>query len=240
MLLGAPDKDRTIQPLDDYQKHSENARALKLALTQAERLHKDAIRRGDVAATDYMRRMHYVTVGLFAENLLRKTIANPDGFSDVERALVNKTRSQIDRWNLAVDLAFRRHYSVPFHIGIDASSIGVVRAGQYTLIMRLLKDRLEQIVSDRNKIAHAQWVWKLNSKGTQFSAAPTLLNYRQIAIRAKLVWEISEMISALAISEPTFDKVFDSHATKIGELESELDDDGYGELVAQLKSRTRN
>lgn len=237
--LGALGQGSKMSPLDDYRKHAENARALKRSLVQAERLHKDAIKRGNEPAVDYMRRMHYLTVGLFAENLLRKTISNPDGFSDVERALVSKTASQIDRWKLSVDLAFRRHFTVPFHVALDDKSIGKEREKQYALIDGLLAKRLAGIISDRNKIAHAQWVWKPNKKGTKFSAADPPVNYRQIKIRSDLVWEISEVITALVISEPTFDAVFARHFGKISGLETDLANDGYPALVLQLKSRVK-
>lgn len=76
-----------------YRKHSENARLVLKGLTQAERAHKAAIRSGQQVAIDFASRIHYMTVGLLAEALLRKLVADPSGFNDRERLLLAQERS---------------------------------------------------------------------------------------------------------------------------------------------------
>lgn len=159
-----------------FRKHSANLRAASAGMTQAERAHKAAIRRGDAPATDFAARMHQLMVGLLAEAHLGKIISDPGGFNAKERKLLSQEGSQIDRWLRAVELACRRHYGVPLHLEITVSTTAVGVPSQYAAINNLLRNDLETVVQDRNKLAHAQWQWLLNSKETAFtgSAAPPL------------------------------------------------------------------
>lgn len=230
----------TVPPAHPYRKHSQNARLVTKGLTQAERSHKAAIRSGQAVAIDFAARIHHMTVGILAEALLRKTIADPAGFNDRERKLLTQERSQLDRWKRAVDLAFRRQYGIQVHREIDTQSAGSVIAGQYNGILDLLDADLAEIIEDRNKIAHGQWGWLLNSRETAFTgAAPPALNYRAIAVRSELVREIEAVIRDLVVSEPTFARDYQSRYAQIQHLRAQLAGPDYPDLVDQLRRRHR-
>jgi hypothetical protein len=179
-----------------------------------------------------------MTVGLVAEALLRKIIADPAGFNSRERTLLSQERSQLDRWKRAVDLAFRRHYAVPIHLDVDTTSAGANAASQHKSVIDLLEHDLAEIIEDRNKIAHGQWSWLLNSKETSFKGAAALpLNYREIQARSKLVREIEALIRDLVISEPTFSRDYTRRYAKIQELKRTLDGADYDDLVKDIKRR---
>ena len=223
-----------------YRKHSDNARSILKGLTQAERAHKAAIAGGQPVAVDFAARVHHMTVGLVAEALLRKLIADPAGFNDRERVLLAQERSQLARWKRAVELAFRRHYAIPIHLAIDASSTSVEVAAQYSELVALLDDDLAEIIEDRNKIAHGQWAWTLNNKETAFTgAAPPPLNYRAIQARSKLVHEIADLIGDLIVSEPTFVRDYQRRFSQIQKLRTTLPGSDYPQLVAEIKARRR-
>jgi hypothetical protein len=101
-----------------FRKHSANLVAVKKGLVQLERLHRNAIRVGDRAAVDAVARFHMLAVGLMAEARLRKILWDPTGFNDRERRLLLR-ETQMNRWEAAVEYAFRRHYSVPVHRELD-------------------------------------------------------------------------------------------------------------------------
>ncbi len=90
-------------------------------------------------------------VGMLAEAHLRKIVSDPNGFNAKERRLLSQERSQLDRWLRAVELAFRRHYSIPIHLDITSPTATAVASGQYASLNGLLRNDLKDVIQDRNK-----------------------------------------------------------------------------------------
>jgi hypothetical protein len=225
-----------------YRRHAENLRRLSVGLTQSERIHKDAIRRADSNAMDYAARMHHLTVGLVAEAALRKILHDPSGFNDKERQLIQEQRNQLDKWKRAVELGFRRHHQIPIHLEIDATTAAATpTAAQYEDILSLLDGDLAGVIEDRNKIAHGQWEWMLNSRETAFTGpTPAPLNYRAIESRSKIIRQIGALINDLVVSPAVaFKRDFASHFALIDDFKKNLDGGDYQALVQQLRSRRR-
>lgn len=222
-----------------FRKHAENLAAVRQGLVQIERLHKAAIRRNDAAAVTHCRRMHLLTVGMLAEAFLAKICSDPSGFNERERHVLWSERSQIDRWIRAIDLAFRRHFAVLLHED-PFTSLPQTEATQYALLQELLDQELRPVIEYRNKAAHSQWVWLLNSKGTQFSGkADPPPNYRGTWARARLIEELADLIHILVVSEPTFQRDYDRSMTKVGEYRSNIDGADYSDFVAHLQRTKR-
>lgn len=99
---------------------------------------------------------------------------------------------------------------------------------------------MAEIIEDRNKIAHGQWGWLLNSRETAFTgAAPPALNYRAIEVRSRLVREIEAVIRDLVVSEPTFARDYQGRYAEIQRLRAQLSGADYPDLVDQLRRRHR-
>ena len=210
-------------------------------LLQLERLHKDAIRRGNQSALPLLRRLHMLTVGMMAEARLRKVLVDPGGFNDLERDSLRRARSQIDRWRLAVELAFRRQYAVLLHRTLDEDSLGLDAAARHSKILALLDGHLVTLISDRNKTAHAQWAWQLNSGETAFTGrAPRPLNYTAIKSRSEAIGIIGDIVHTLIVSEKTFQRDFDVLVQKLGVVEPLLDGDTHEDFVAALRRQRRS
>lgn len=221
-----------------FRKHSENLRAICAGLTQAERTHKAAIRRGDAAATDFSARMHQLMVGLLAEAHLRKIVNDPGGFNSKEQQLLTQERSQIDQWLRTVEFAFRRHYHVPLHLEIDEATTALGVPDQYDSIRNLLKDDLEPIVQDRNKLAHAQWRWLLNNKETDFTGrSKPPLNYLSLKRRGAIISALAELIHTLVVSEPTFHRDYVALYDSISQTRAQIDGADYPQFESFLRSR---
>lgn len=222
-----------------YRRLSENLRAAERGLTQVERTHRDAIRRNDEPAIEFAERMHQLMVGMNAEAALGKIANDPAGFNDKERDLV-LNRSQIGRWEKAVELAFRRHYSVPLHLEVDPSTVDARSAERYSEVTKILADDLAAVIEDRNKIAHGQWVWLLKSKRNEVRGpAPAPLNYTAIRARSKAIKAIAGLIYDLVVSEPTFQRDYDDHYRKIVEAHKSFDGADYPNYVVELRRRNR-
>ncbi len=229
-----------LEPDHPYRLASENLREVAQGLRQAERQHKDAIRRGDEAAIGFCRRVHLLMVGLVAEAALRKIIADPAGFNEKERNLLLREK-QMKRWLRTVEYAFRHHYLVPLHLEIDKDSVGEVAAGRYRQVVNILEAELEPIITDRNKIAHAQWSWLLNFKETAISGpASPPLNYRAIEHRSKAIGAIVDIVTDLVVSVPTSERDFEAHFAEVVRQRALFTGPDYQQLVGQLRTRKRN
>lgn len=222
-----------------FRRHSANLVAVKKGLIQLERLHRAAIKGGDQAATETLARFHMLAVGLMAEARLRKILWDPDGFNDRERHLLRNVVSQLDRWEAAVEYAFRRHYAVPVHRDLDQFILGAVPFKQYHSVVDVLRSHLSVVIDDRNKTAHAQWAWHLNNKETAFvGQAPKPLNYRAIKARSDLIEDIGGLVNVLAVSEPTFQRDFAAISAEINRLATLVDGNDYPAYVRDLRRQS--
>jgi hypothetical protein len=224
-----------------FRKHSGNLRAVVDGLVQAERSHKAAIRRNNTAEVGFAARIHQMMVALLAEAYLRKIIADPNGFNEVEVKLLAQKQSQESRWKRVVEFAFRRHYRVLLHEPMDATTLTATSAAQYDALTTMIEQDLVEVIGDRNKTAHAQWRWRLNSGETNFlpQPAPGPLNYQQIARRAKIIDRLARLVYVLAVSEPTFQRDFDETYAEITQLRAAIDGADYPQFVAELRRRSR-
>jgi hypothetical protein len=223
-----------------FRKHSENLRAVAAGLKQAQRAHKAAISGKDDAATDFLGRIHQVMIGLLAEAELRKIVSDPDGFNDKERSVLAQERSQLSRWKRAVELAIRRHYSVPLHLEISDTNTASGVAVQYETILNMLDGDLAFVIEDRNKLAHAQWKWLLNNPETYFKG-PALppFNYLASKRRGDIITRISRLVYTLTVSEPTFQRDYLTTYSEIVTIKADINGSDYPIYVKELRSRRR-
>lgn len=229
-----------LPPSHLFRRNSENLVAVRKGLTQAERWHKEAIRHGDPVAVDFAARIHTFMVGLTAECRLRKALTDTNGFNDREREII-RTGSQLDQWKKAVEYAFRRHYSIPIHLKIEDAGISQDAVTQYRDLSDMLSIDLAAVIDDRNKTAHGQWEWHLNSKETAVTGkALTPLNYIQIRERSKIIGHIAELVHILAVSEPTFRRDYQAAHAEILKSKANLDGASYPEFVTSIRSRRRS
>jgi hypothetical protein len=184
--------------------------------------------------------MHQLMVGMLAEAHLRKIVSDPDGFNPKERRLLSQERSQLDRWLRAVELAFRRHYSIPIHLDINASTSTAVASSQYTNLNSLLRNDLNNVIQDRNKIAHGQWEWFLNNNETALLGhAPLPLNYLASHRRSAVIKNLAGIIHALVVSERTFQRDYASFYQNITDMQSKINGADYPAFTLSLRTRRR-
>lgn len=220
-----------------FRKHAENLRAIVSTLTQVERAHKRAIRDGDAPSEMAMRVVHTLLLGVYAEARLRKILEDPTGFNDRERRLIWLEKSQDKRWLAAVDFATRRHYKVMSHQELD-DAVPVDALERVAAVSQLLEDDLAPVITDRNKLAHGQWVHQLKSRSEDaFVVDPATYDYNFVALRARerLLDYIARLVNVLAVSGPTFDRDFEGLMDKIDEAKADLDGIGYAVFAAQLR-----
>ncbi|MFG1952336.1 hypothetical protein [Micromonospora sp. NPDC048830] len=227
----------------EFERHSENLAAIGRGLTQIERAHKHAIRRNDSAAVETLARLHTLMLGVMAEARLRKIVADPNGFNERERQLIWRVNTQVGRWLEAVELAFRRHYSVLTHLAVDESSLGAPVFARFQEVRGLLSGDLQPVIEDRNKDAHGQWVWRLKSrKENEFQSdrAPLPLNYCAIESRRRVIVVIGELVHLLVVSQPGFDRHYAALMKRLDESRPRLQGAEYPQFVNQLRASKIN
>ncbi|MDG4666059.1 hypothetical protein [Mycobacterium sp. 236(2023)] len=197
----------------EFEKHADNLAEIRKFRIQIERLHKSAIRRNAAPEISALSRTQYLTIGIEAEAILRKIVADPTGFNDVEREVIWSVRSKVDQWLQVLDLAFRRHYQILLHRPLD-SALAAIPLTRYEELHAVVDDDLRPIVEQRNKIAHGQWVWQLKSRkenefisGGPQSSTP---DYLTLSLYSKMLDEIASLVLDLVVSRPTFEREFNS------------------------------
>lgn len=188
-----------------------------------------------------MRKVHTLLLGVYAESRLRKILEDPTGFNDRERALIWLVQSQDRRWALAVDFAARRHYGVMAHQSLSGS-LPAKALMRVEAVTQLLENDLAPVITDRNRLAHGQWTWQLKSRSENvFSTDQATFDYNYVALRARfhMLDFIGRVVNLLCVSEPTFDRDFDSLMHKIDQAKGDLDGSGYAALAAQLRRSRR-
>lgn len=221
---------------DNFRKHTENLTAVTAAITQIERAHKRAIRERDAPGESAMRKVHTLFLGVYAEARLRKIIDDPTGFDEDQRKAIWLKKSQLDRWKTAVEIAAMRHYG-----GKQGERLADVVPSEtlprFQEVLSLLNGDLEPVITDRNKLAHGQWVWQLKSQSDdQFTRIQASYDYNYVELRSRyaILDVTGQLVGILCVSEPTFNRDFDRLMSKIDSRRTELHGAGYKELVEQL------
>ena len=225
-----------------FTKSADNLREIEKSITQIERVHKNALRVNDKSQVAAMSLMHFLTIGIWAESRLRKVTFDPTGFNDADRAIIWDAGSQENRWKKCVELAFRRHYSIPIDVDINPTLMPQADYARYKHIIKLLSNKLAPVITSRNRIAHGQWVHHLKSKSEDrwiSSSALEVPNYCGLKARNEVLNQIGEIIGILVVSKPTFDRDYAHILKKLNSAEEGLDGKDQDEFVNSLRKSIR-
>lgn len=222
---------------ENYKKHSQNLAAVQKSLTQFERVHKQLIReRGSDTTIDAIARFHRLHVAVLAEASLRKIVTDPGGFSVQDQTDIWAERSQSDRWIKTVELAFLRHRKLV--LGPVQPQLNTQDSDRFEALRTLLSGELANTITDRNRTAHAQWVWHLKSgKDNAFKTGIVAdqLKYLQIVQQAQLVQSLARLINILVVSDRTFSRDFEKIMATIHSLQRVISDAEMTEFANSLR-----
>lgn len=218
-------------PSEEFKRHTKNLREVKAAVTQIERTHKCAIRDGNTALESAMRRVHLLLLGVFAEASLRAILTDPAGLSLMEREEVWKKKQQEERWIEAVTISESRALQAqPPLPPSESQRIDHIRS--------LIRGELKPLITDRNKLAHGQWVHQLKSRDDEnFLQNSTSYDYNYCALRARyrLTQHLAELVKLLCVSPPTLHRDFGEVMKSIDLHRAQADGHEYGRLVSDLR-----
>ncbi len=185
-------------------------------------------------------------LGVESEARLSKLLYEPGGFRDHERQRIRAKSTQLERWQSAILIAFRKL------IPGAASSPSLIKSFPTPLIIAtstLQSDQehdLAPIINVRNKLAHGQWAYPLNNEGDDVASElylalknETLLT---LDLRRHLVTKMNAAVQDLVVSRPAFERDFDSHYTALAHASTRLrsvDYQRWRDLLHQKSERGR-
>ena len=96
-----------------YKYHVSNLRSIDIAIKNTAISSRRAIAEKNHKSTDSFVRLYAFLLGAWAETRLKKLLFEPTGFQETERQLILSQTTQLDKWQKAVEVAFRKQYDVP-------------------------------------------------------------------------------------------------------------------------------
>lgn len=202
---------------DLYKAHVQNLRSVEDGLAHIERDLNRAIANDDARLTETLKKLHLLLAGAWAECRLKKLLYEPNGLSAEARGNITAQRTQSDRWKTALELGFRKRYSVR-KAAITELSVGGTASFRYNALQSLITNELNPLIELRNTLAHGQWARPLNSPETEISgplvAAMAQENALSVKFKVALISGLSDLIHDL-VAATSFERDFDRHYHRI-------------------------
>lgn len=227
-----------------YKQHVANLRELELAISHTSRLARTTIASKDPQQSlQSLLRLYSFLVGAWAETRLKKLLHEEYGFTDQERKQIESKSSQLEQWQLTVDMAFRKHHKIT-KAPLDERNLGVTHAARRVALHDVLGNELKIIIEIRNKLAHGQWVYPFNNEGTAVEQEKYRLinqeNLQSLQFKFALSGHLADAIHDLVVSPTTFERDFEDHFKKLFQVRTNLTTKDYKKYEASLiKSREK-
>lgn len=223
-------------PQELYSYYVANVRRVDYALHQIALTVRSAIGENNEKAISSFLPLYMLLLGAWAEGRLKKLLFEPGAFSDAERAHINSTKVHIDKWHRVLTTAFEKHYLIA---SADlAHRLPEPAKTRFNEVKNLLDSELRIIIEVRNRLAHGQWEFILNSPQNDISSrlAPVVKNENLLSLqfKQKLLGSLLDTVNDLAVSKPTFERDFDLHFGHITQTRTNLKNRTYSDYVNTL------
>lgn len=143
--------------------------------------------------------------------------------------------SLFDKWITCLNKTFDHKYN---------GSLTKTAELRLDTIRQYMENHLKETITIRNKLAHGQWIFPLNSDLTSIEQqTSTILRTHNIKIlqeQRKLLNAIAELVNDLVLSTPTFERDFDRHFQKIENIERDMTTRSYEDYKKALMKRYEN
>lgn len=220
-----------------YRFHVTNIHSIEIALKHSALVARNAIAEQNKPAIKSFVSLNAFLLGAWAENRLRKLLYENNGFNAVERTTILSQSAKIDQWIKLIELAFRKHYNIP-QAPLNDINLPFTANARYIVLLDILDKDLRSLIEIRNKLAHGQWVYPLNSDETDIEQGKyQLLNHENLLslqYKKSLLISLSDIIHDLVVSLPTFERDFDKNYKRITSTRSNLVKRSYVKYSQQL------
>lgn len=225
-----------------YRFHVKNIRSIEIALNNSALAARSAIAEQNAPAIKSFVSLNAFLLGAWAENRLRKLIYEDSGLTDLERNSVTVQSSQIDKWEKLIEVAFRKHYNVPA-AALNETNLPFSAAARFKVLKEILDQDLRSVIEIRNKLAHGQWVYPLNSDENDIEQgkyqALNQENLPSLQYKKSLLTSLSDIIHDLVVSLTTFERDFDNNFKKITQTRNNLKNRDYQKYATNLVEKRK-
>ncbi|HEB34855.1 hypothetical protein LCGC14_0592500 [marine sediment metagenome] len=225
-----------------YQFHVANIRSVEIALNNTALSARKAISAENAPAVESFIRLYALLLGAWVEIRLKKLLFENSGFSVEERSFVFAQSAQLEQWHKVVELAFRKHYNLP-NAKLTDTTLPFTAYARYETLKEILDSDLKSIIEVRNKLAHGQWIYPLNSEGTDVEENKYQLlnneNLPSLQYKKGLISGLSNIVHDLVVSLQTFERDFDANYQKITDTRNNLKNRSYEKYAYLLVEKRR-
>lgn len=224
-----------------YKYHVANLRTVETALDRIALSLRAAISVDESKTVSAFVFLYALILGAWQEVRLRKLLYEPNGFTDTEKKIIQSKQTVLKEWLAALELAFRKQYQIP-RARLSARNLTFSAFSRYHALKEMLTEDLQSIILVRNKLAHGQWAYQLNSQGTgiaqdQMKALQTE-NLLSLQFKRSLVSSLCNTIHDLVVSRQTFERDFDQHYQQVEGTRRNLHTRKYDKYAAQLRLKS--
>jgi len=223
-----------------YQFHVTNIHSIEIALNHSALSARAAISEENQPAIKSFVSLYALLLGAWAEDRLRKLLYESNGLVSAERETVVAQSTQLDQWLKVIEIAFRKHYNVP-SAPLNDQTLPFTANARYEVLKQILEQDLRNVIEIRNKLAHGQWVYPLNSEGTDIEQGKYQQlnneNLPSLQYKKSLLTSLADIVHDLVVSLPTFERDFDHNFRKITTTRSNLNTRSYEKYAAQLVAK---
>lgn len=233
-------------PTKLYSYHVANLRELEAALGNVARPSRAAIASKDPERSlRTLLRLYAFLLGAWAECRLKKLLHEEFGFSEAERESILSYGTHLEQWQATIDGAFRKHYILP-NAELNARTLGVTASARRDALLEVLNNDLRVVIEIRNKLAHGQWIYPLNSEGTQVEQDKYRLinkeNLLSLEFKLAMLQHLADAVHDLVVSPRTFERDFDGHFKMLFQAQTNLkrrDYEKYAQSLIRSRERAR-
>jgi len=201
-----------------YKYHVANLISLDIAIKSTAISTRKAISEENSHAIESFTRLYAFLLGAWNETRLQKLINENGAFSEDNKQTIFSQSSQLGQWQKAVEISFREYYKIP-RAELNQTTLSHTAFHRLTTINSILEQDLRSVIEVRNKLAHGQWVYPLNSDCTDVEQEKYTLinneNLMSLQFKRSLVTTLADVIHDLVVSLPTFERDFDMHYKSI-------------------------
>lgn len=225
-----------------YRYHVANLRSLEIAIGNTSISARKAIAEENLPAVESFTRLYAFLLGAWAETRLHKLINENGAYNEQNKEKIFSQRTQLDQWYKTIEVSYREYFSVP-RASLSQENIPHTAFHRLNTITSILNEDLISVIEVRNKLAHGQWVYPLNSTRTSVETDKYRLinneNLLSLQYKKSLITALADIVHDLAVSLPTFERDFDNHYRNIVATRNNLRNRSYDDYREGLVSKRR-
>ncbi len=225
-----------------YRCHVANLCALKRALDTTALATRAALAEENDVSIASFTRLYAFLVGAWAEARLQKLLNENEAFDATQKRDITAQRTQTDRWMKAIEVCFRKHFGITT-AELKPPALPHSAFSRHQTLIGIVEQHLRPVIEVRNKLAHGQWIYPLNTDCTAVENTKYRLinqeNLLSLQFKRSLVCSLTEILHDLAVSLSTFDRDFDDHYAHIVMTLENLKNRDFSDYKSSLIEKRR-